>query len=375
MKIAIVCDWLVTPGGAEKVLRELLHVFPEADLFAVVDFVPPHQRDFLCEKPVKTTLIQHLPFAKTRYRGYLPLMPWAIERLDLSAYDLILSSSHAVAKGVAKHPHQVHISYVHTPMRYAWDLKEAYLKESGLDRYTLKGCLARYFLNRLQRWDFETASRVDHFIANSNYIAKRIDRAYQRKADVIYPPVDTTNILPVREKASFYLTASRLVPYKRVDLIVDAFNQMPDKKLVVIGGGPQLKKIKAIAAKNIEILGEVPHSTLIQYLQKARAFVFAADEDFGITPVEAQAAGTPVIAYGKGGALETVRGLDHPHPTGLFFEEQTTEALIKAVHAFEIHAPRLTAQNCSESARRFSAERFQKEILQFVEKQTGHQDP
>ncbi|HEX4046067.1 MAG TPA: glycosyltransferase, partial [Gammaproteobacteria bacterium] len=234
MKCAIVCDWLVTLGGAEKFLGEILHCFPEADLFAVIDFVDADKRDFLLNKKIRTTFIQNLPFAKQKYRHYLPLMPLAIEQLDLSAYDLIISSSHAVAKGVITGPDQVHISYVHSPMRYAWDLQHQYLRESGLDKQWY-GYLARYFLHKLRQWDLRSANGVDYFIANSHYIARRIEKTYRRPATVIYPPVDISHFIPQGNKEDFYLTASRLVPYKRIDLIVESFQQLPDKKLIVIG--------------------------------------------------------------------------------------------------------------------------------------------
>src|SRR3990167_6803183 len=195
MKIAIVCDWLVTLGGAEKVLAEMFTCFPDADLFAVVDFLPDDKRDFVLHKRAKTSFIQQLPFAKTSYRAYLPLMPLAIEQLDLSAYDLILSSSHAVAKGVLTGPEQLHISYVHSPMRYAWDLQHQYLKETGLNK-KLHGWLARYLLHKLRLWDYRSAAGVDHYIANSHFIASRIRKTYRREAEVIYPPVDTARFVP-----------------------------------------------------------------------------------------------------------------------------------------------------------------------------------
>jgi len=302
MKIAIVCDWLVTYAGSERVLGEIIQCYPDADLYAVVDFLPETDRAFLLNKPVKTTYIQHFPFAKKQYRHYLPWMPLAIEQLDLSAYDLIISSSHAVAKGVLTGPHQIHISYVHSPMRYAWDLQHQYLKESGLDR-GIKGHIAKYFLHRLRLWDQRTAHGVDHFIANSQFIAKRIWKTYRREATVIHPPIDLAQFKPYMQKENYYLAASRLVPYKKIDLIVEAFAAMPDKKLIVIGDGPDFNKIKAKAAENVEMLGYQSNEKLTYYLQRAKAFVFAAEEDFGLLPLEAQACGTPVIAYGKGGGI------------------------------------------------------------------------
>lgn len=365
MKIAIVCDWLVTLGGAEKLLGEILTCYPEADLFAVVDFIPPQQRGFLQGKKTVTTFIQNLPFAKSKYRSYLPLMPIAIEQLDVSGYDLVISSSHAVAKGIITGPDQVHISYVHSPMRYAWDLQHQYLRESGLDK-KWSGLLARYFLHKLRLWDARTANGVDHFIANSHFIARRIAKTYRRQAAVIYPPVDIGRFTPGTNKEDFYLTASRLVPYKRIDLIVETFAKLPDKKLVVIGDGPDMEKIKEKAGSNVTILGYQPDAILIDYMRRAKAFIFAAEEDFGIIPLEAQACGTPVIAFGKGGALETVRGLEHATPTGVFFPEQSATGILNGIEQFEIHQARFLPAHCAAHAARFSPERFRSELMHFV---------
>lgn len=365
MKIAIVCDWLVTYAGAERVLEELLVCFPKADIFAIVDFLEPKDRHFLQNKSVKTSFIQKMPFAKKYYRSYLGLMPLAIEQLDVSNYDLVISSSHAVAKGVITGPNQVHISYVHSPMRYAWDLQHQYLKESGLDK-GIKGYFAKRLLHKMRIWDQRTANGVDHFIANSNYIARRIFKTYRREAEVVYPPVKTDLFKPAGKKEDFYLTASRLVPYKKVDLIVESFAEMPDKTLVVIGDGPDMAKIKSKAGPNIQIMGYQPADSLIDYLQRAKAFVFAAEEDFGITVVEAQAAGTPVIAFEKGGALETVRNLDQSNPTGVFFKHQDVYSICEAVRTFESHRNQLTAENCIANAKRFSVDHFRNQIKKTI---------
>lgn len=366
MKIAIVCDWLVTYAGAEKLLCEIIECFPEADLFAVIDFFPTEKRSFLKNKYATTSFIQKLPFAKKLYRHYLPLMPLAIEQLDVSRYDLVISSSHAVAKGVITGPDQIHISYVHSPMRYAWDLQHQYLRETGLNA-GFKGFLAKFLLHKMRLWDLRTANGVDHFITNSNFIAQRIRKTYRREATVIHPPVDTKQFSLYTQKEDFYLTASRCVPYKKMDLIVKSFAEMPDKKLIVIGNGPDFKKISKKATANIEMLGYQPTDKLIQYMQRAKAFVFAAEEDFGIAPVEAQACGTPVIAFGKGGALETIRGLTDENPTGVFFPEQTTASLKQAVQEFEHHAGRITVENCAEQAEKFSVQRFREQFMQFIQ--------
>lgn len=365
MKIAIVCDWLVTFAGAEKALAEMLHCFPEADLFSVVDFLPDSARQLLQNKKSTTTFIQKLPFAKKYYRSYLPLMPIAIEQLDLSSYQLVISSSHAVAKGVITGPDQIHISYVHTPMRYAWDLQHQYLKESKLDR-GIKGFLAKYMLHKLRLWDLRSAMGVDHFITNSQFIANRIKKVYRRDAEVIFGPVDTSRFTMEKEKEDYYLTASRMVPYKKMDLIVESFNQMPDKKLIVIGDGPDFNKISERANDNIKILGYQTNDQLVSYMQKAKGFVFAAEEDFGLTPIEAQAAGTPVIAYGKGGTLETIRNIDQTKPTGLFFYNQTVSSLCEAIKEFEKMSEKFTPENCMDNASNFTIDQFRARFKNFV---------
>ncbi|MFP3644813.1 glycosyltransferase family 4 protein [Paraburkholderia sp. SIMBA_054] len=364
MKVAIVHDWLVVSGGAEKVLQNIIECFPNADLFSLVDFM--EDRACIKGKPVRTSFIQRLPFARKRYRAYLPLMPIAIEQLDLSAYDLVISSSHAVAKGVLTGPNQLHVSYVHSPIRYAWDLQHQYLRESRLTA-GVKSAMARVLLHYIRGWDSRSANGVDHLLANSKFIARRIRKAYQRDATVIYPPVDLSH-MPIREgKENFYVTASRMVPYKRIDLIVKAFSQTPERRLVVIGDGPDMKKVKAAAGDNVTILGHQPFDVLVDHLQRARAFVFAAEEDFGISVVEAQACGTPVVAFGRGGALESVLGLPREPPTGVFFQEQTAESLLEAVDRFEKYSRLFDARQCRKNAERFSSERFKTALTSFIE--------
>ena len=361
IKVAIVHDWLVAYAGAERVLEEIINCYPDADLFSVVDFIPKNERGFLKNKPVKTSFIQKLPFAKKKYRTYLPFMPLAVEQFDLSGYDIVISSSHAVAKGVITGPDQLHISYVHSPMRYAWDLQHQYLKETGLDR-GLKGWLAKRELHKLRMWDLRTANGVDHFLANSRFIARRIWKMYRREATVIYPPVDVDSFSPCKQKEGFFLTASRMVPYKKIDLIAEAFSLMPDKRLYIIGDGPDFDKVKSKAGANVELLGYQPFEVLRNYMQRAKAFVFAAEEDFGIVPVEAQACGTPVIAYGKGGALETVTEGE----TGLFFDAQTPSSIIEAVKRFEDMKDRFIPSKIREKTLRFSKDRFRQEFSSFV---------
>jgi glycosyltransferase involved in cell wall biosynthesis len=365
IRIAIVHEWFVNYAGSERVVEQILNLFPHADLFAVVDFLDEEKRGFIQNKPVTTTFIQKLPFAKTKFRQYLPLMPLAIEQLDLSTYDLIISSSHAVAKGVLTSPNQLHISYVHSPIRYAWDLQHQYLKESNLEK-GFKSWMARWILHQIRLWDYRTANGVDLFIANSQFIARRIHKVYRRDAQVIYPPVDLQNYSLQPQKQNFYLTASRLVPYKRIDLIVEAFAVLGDRQLIVIGDGEQMAKIRSKAGRNVKFLGHREPEELREYMQNAKAFVFAAEEDFGITPVEAQACGTPVIAYGRGGVKESVIGLDRDRPTGVFFGSQTVESIRDAIFEFEDLSDRILPIDCRENAMRFSTERFQREFLFFV---------
>lgn len=366
MKVAVIHDWLVTYAGAERVLEQILKVYPEADLFSLVDFLPPGERHFIADKSVRTSFIQRLPKARTKYRQYLPLMPLAIEQLNVSAYDLVISCSHAVAKGVLTGPDQQHVSYVHTPIRYAWDMQHQYLHEAGLEQ-GIRGALARTILHYIRNWDYRTANGVDSFIANSRFIARRIWKVYRREATVIYPPVDVESYSLGEEKQDFYLTASRMVPYKKMDLIIEAFNGMPDKRLIVIGDGPDYDKLRSRAGNNVTLLGYQPPEDLKRYMQQARAFVFAAEEDFGITPVEAQACGTPVIAYGKGGVLETVRGLETAAPTGVFFTEQTVGSLAAAVSLFEKEGGMITPSNCRTNALRFAPNRFREELRTHIE--------
>jgi glycosyltransferase involved in cell wall biosynthesis len=368
MKIAIVHDWLVTKGGAENTLAQMLAVFPQADLFCLLDFIPEGDRGFLLNKTSRTSFIQKLPRAKEKYRNYLPLMPFAAERLDLSGYDVVLSSSHAAAKGVKVSAEQLHLCYCYTPFRYAWDLREQYLKEAGLDK-GVKGLAARALMAWLRRWDAENSKRVHHFATLSEYVRERIKNAYGRDSEVIYPPVDTGSFTLCEQKEDFYVTVSRLVPYKKVDLIVRAFAGMPDKKLVVIGDGPDRDKVRAAAGPNTTFLGHAGAEVVAGHLRRAKAFVFAAEEDFGIAPLEAQACGTPVIAYGRGGALETIQ----EGVSGIFFREQTEASLAEAVNNFE--KVFFSPSDCRANSLRFSEEIFRSKLKAFVERKTSGRRP
>ena len=361
-KVALVHEWLVDHSGSEKVLEQMLQVFPEADLFSLVEFLPDDLKSFIRHKPVTTSFIQKLPLARKHYRNYLLLMPLAVEQLDVSAYDIVISNSHAVTKGVITRSDQLHLCYCHSPVRYAWDLYHQYLGEAGLRR-GLRGGIAKLMLHYLRLWDLGTVNRIDHFMANSHYIARRIHKVYRRSATVVHPPVDTEGFTLQTNKEDFYLTASRMVPYKRIDLIVRAFARMPDKQLIVIGDGTEMKKVRAVAGPNVTLLGFQPFTVLKDHLQRARAFVFAAEEDFGIIPVEAQACGTPVIAYGRGGSRETIIN----EKTGVFFNEQTEDSIVGAVRRFEQIERGLSPQGIRQQAEKFSAEAFRTAFRQVVE--------
>lgn len=359
MKVAIVHEWLDTYAGSERVVEALLEVWPEADLFAVCDFLPEGERAFLKGRVPRTTFIQCLPFARRWFRWYLGLMPLAVEQLDLSGYDVVVSSNHAVAKGVLTGPGQLHVSYVHSPMRYAWDLQHQYLRQAGLER-GIKGAYTRWLLHRLRLWDRASAAGVDVVVANSAYIAERIRKAWRRDSLVIHPPVDIDRFALRREKEGFYLIASRMVPYKRVELVAEAFRRMPDRRLVVVGDGPGEAAVRAAAAgaPNVELRGRVSTPELVRLTGAARAAVFAAEEDFGIATVEAQACGTPVIAFGRGGARDIVVAPPAPAPPGLLVAEQTAEGLRAAVAEFEARAGAFSPEACRRNAERFSRDRF-----------------
>jgi glycosyltransferase involved in cell wall biosynthesis len=369
LKYALVHEWL-TPkatGGSELVVREILnHV--DADLYALIDFESSNPESYLYKRQIGTTFLQHFPFARRGIQKYLPFLPLAIEQLDLRAYDIILSSSHAVAKGILTTPEQLHICYCHSPMRYAWDLTFDYLRASKLGS-GLPGWATRYLLHSLRSWDVLSANRVDYFIANSQHTARRIWRCYRRKATVIYPPVNIESFPFLADKEDFYLTVSRLVSYKQVSLIVRAFNQM-QKKLVVIGTGSEMKKIREMANSNIQILGWQPDEVVKKYMAHAKGFVYAACEDFGIALVEAQACGTPVIAYGAGGAKETVRDIRTwgETGTGILFEEQTEAALIEATETFETYRGKFNPEYARSHAAQFQAPVFAQCYLEFLHK-------
>ncbi|HYC03991.1 MAG TPA: glycosyltransferase [Azospirillaceae bacterium] len=352
MKVALVHYWLVTMRGGEKVLEELCRLFPEADIFTHVvdrDALSPT----LLRHDIKTSFIQNLPKARTQYQKYLPLMPMALEHLDLRGYDLVISSEAGPAKGVITDPEAVHVCYCHSPMRYVWNMYHDY-------RSSLGGVAAKALVpvaHYLRWWDALTATRVDEFVANSGNVAKRIQRYYGRGSEVVYPPVAVDDFTPTRDHDGFYLLAGQLVGYKRADLAVEAFNRS-GRPLVVIGAGEQLEQLRHMAKPNVTILGPQPFSSLRDHYARCRALIFPGEEDFGIVPVEAMASGKPVIAYGKGGALETVV----EGRTGLFFRQQTVDDLNEAVTRFEATERRFSADEIALRARAFDASVFREDM-------------
>lgn len=363
MKVALVHDWLVNIGGAEKVLKVISEIFPEADIFTLVYSKDTLKKLNLSSK-VYASFINNLPKALSKYPYYLPLMPIAIEQFDLSNYDLIISSSHCVAKGIITKSYQSHICYCHTPMRYLWDLYFPYLRDHNLER-GLKSIFVRVIFHYLRMWDVISSNRVDYFIANSKNVADRIKKIYRREAVVIYPPVDIENFYTSEKKEDYFIVLSRLVPYKKVDLVVEVFNDLK-LPLVIIGDGEEREKIEKIANENIRILGWQEDKVVKEYLSKAQALIFPSEEDFGIVPVEAQASGTPVIAFNKGGAKETV--VDGK--TGILFDEQSVNSLKKAVLRFLRERDNFKKEDMLINAKRFSKERFIIEFKSFIEQVT-----
>lgn len=351
-KVALVHEWLTTLGGSEKVLWQLHLLYPEAPIYTLV-YDPACGNGLFKECDVRTTWLQKIPFATKLYKKMLSLMPRAWESLDLTEYDLVISSSSSCCKGVITRPGAVHICYCHTPTRYLWDFYHTYLKSAGL----LKRWLMPRMVHKLRMWDRLAADRVDYFVANSRYIAQRIQKYYRREADVIYPSVRLSDYTPQENPEDYYLMVGRFVYYKRVDLAIEACNRL-GRRLIIVGDGDEAKRLRALAGPTITFLGAVSDEEIRTLYLKAKAFLFPGEEDFGITPVEAQSAGCPVLAYGKGGALETVADGE----TGLFFEEQTPESLAQCIQRFEREGVRRSRADIRKHSLRFSEERFRKEI-------------
>lgn len=366
MNIALIHDWIIELGGAEKCLEAFHQLYPQAHLYTLLYKASSLQTLGFEPAHTEASFLQR-PGVIKKYRSYLPLFPYAIEQFDLSDYDLVLSSSHCAAKGVLTNSQQLHICYCHTPVRYAWDLTHQYLRENDLQR-GIKATLAKAVLHYLRIWDVGASPRVDFFIANSHYTAARIWRSYRRESEVIYPPVNVERYNVPGKKAEYFLFVSRLVRYKRADLVVAAFTRL-GLPLLVVGDGPEKACCQNLAGPNVEFLGYRDADELVALMSGARALVFAAHEDFGIVPVEAQAAGTPVIAYGQGGATETVidaNGRNWDQATGVFFLDQSVDSLVQAVKDFLQYEDKFNSEVLRRNARRFSQARFKAEINSFV---------
>jgi glycosyltransferase involved in cell wall biosynthesis len=376
-RIAIVHDQLATAGGAggaERVLHYLLELFPTAKLYTTVynpDRMPAHYQSL----GIRTSFIQKLPFAKTKYQMYLPLMPAAIEHLDMGEFDIIISCNHSVAKGVIPNPDTLHVCLCYSPIRYAWDKYHEYLRHEKIGLF--KRMVIPFLISYLRTWDRISSDRVDYFIAISRFVGERIRKYYRRDSQVIYPPVDLERFsIPDSKPEDYYVMLGRFVSYKRFDLGIQAFNTL-DRKLLIIGDGAERDRLKSLAGPNIQFLGRLADDKLLEVVGKAAGLIFAQDEDYGIVPLEAQAAGVPVIAYGHGGALETIRGVfPGPDPlvqghnlTGVFFQEQTPESLAAAVRYFEANRKTFDRQKARANAERFSIAQFKREMLEAVEKQ------
>jgi glycosyltransferase involved in cell wall biosynthesis len=357
MKVAIVHYWLVGMRGGEKVIEALCKLYPDADVFTHV-YEPSAVSSIINDRRVITSFIQKLPKASRMYQRYLPLMPLALEQLDLRGYDLIISSESGPAKGIIPPPGSLHICYCHSPMRYIWNMFHDYRERSGFLTRMMMPLLAHYVRN----WDAISANRVDHYIANSRTVADRLQRYYRRGSRVIHPPVSIDDFAPVEaaELGDFYLMVGELVAYKRPELAIEAFNQT-GKKLVVIGGGQMLPQLRAQARANISLLGSQPFDVLRKHYARCQALVFPGEEDFGIVPVEAMASGRPVIAFRRGGATETVvDGI-----TGIFFDEQSREAIQEAIVRFESMS--FDSTEIVAHAKGFSDKIFERKMRDFIQ--------
>lgn len=361
MKVAIVHYWLVAMRGGERVVEALCELFPDADIFTHV-YDPSAISETIRAHSVSTSFIQRLPGARRHYQKYLPLMPAALEGFDLTGYDLVISSESGPAKGVVVSPETVHVCYCHTPMRYVWHMYHFYTSKMSRPLRALSLPILHY----LRLWDFSSAARVDHFVANSHTVRGRIRKYYRRDATVIPPPVDVDRFVATSRRESFYLVVGQLTRYKRVDIAIEAFNRL-GKPLVVIGGGEEFRRLKKQAAGNVRLLGRQPSEVLRDHYERCRALVFPGEEDFGIVPIEAMAAGCPVIAYGKGGASETV--IDGS--TGILFPTQTAEALTAAVRRFEEVEHTFSSEAIARHASQFSRDHFRESIMKFLEKAVG----
>ena len=377
-KIAIVHDWFLknSMGGAEKVtffIDKLLNKnYSQPDLFSLVSNIEDTKKNIFQNRKIKNSIIEFFPFGKTNVQNYLPLLPFAIEQLDVSEYDLVISSSHAFAKGIITSPEQLHISYIHTPMRYAWDQMNTYLKQSQLSNFGLEIPI-RYSLQKLRQWDFLSSQRVDYLISNSNFTAKRIRKYWGLNSEVIHPPVDIERFNFKNKREDFYLSVNRLVPNKRVDLLISSFNKL-NLPLIVIGDGPERSKLEKVAKSNIKFLKKVSNFEVENYMSRCRAFVYAGLEDFGIAPIEAMAAGAPVIGYGKGGILDTVICFNNSNKkdfsNGILFKNQTLSNIVDTISWFEDKKiwKKFKPEDLNNYSKRFSQEIFEKKLDFFINK-------
>jgi glycosyltransferase involved in cell wall biosynthesis len=363
MRVALVHDWFPAYRGGERVVSSMLGLFPEADVFTLFDFLTEAERDaHFGGKRFTVSAMNRWPFARQSYRHLFFLCPFFVEQFNVVEHDGVISSSAAFARGVITRPDQPHLCYVHSPIRYAWDQQFEYLEQAGL-RLGPKGLLFRWMLHRLRIWDVRTAFGPDLMVANSTYVRERVRRIYGRSAQVIFPPVEVHNMPLCDRKDDYYVVASFLVPYKRIDLIVRAFNAMPNRRLRVLGVGQQMRELKAMAGPNVAFTGYLSRAAFLDTIAKAKAFIFAGCEDFGIVMAEAQACGTPLIAFGRGGARDIVStSAGGAAPTGLLFHRQTVEAIVGAVEAFEARANEFSPEACHENALRFSETRFRREF-------------
>ncbi len=376
--IAIIHDWFVKKsfGGSEKVtfiLNDLLNErYSTPDIFSITSNIKSLKRNCYQESKINTSFIQSLPFGKTNVQSYLPILPYAIEQFDLRKYDLIISSSHAIAKGVLTSPDQLHISYVHTPMRYAWDQMNIYLKKSKLSKFGFEIPI-RFMLYKLREWDFYSSQRLDYIIANSNFTSKRIKKYWGLESDVLNPPVDIKRFKYNTPREDYYISLNRLVPNKRIDLLIKAFNKL-NLPLIIIGDGPERFKLEKISNPNIKFLSKISDKEVENYMSKCRAFVYAGIEDFGIAPVEAMASGAPVIAYGKGGILDTVNCLNQKEKqkvsNGLLFKKQTSEDIIDTINWFEDKKvwKKFNPEILNEYSQNFSIENFKSKFDLIINK-------
>ena len=365
MRIAIVHDWCPNFRGGERVLAELCRMFKGAEVFTLFDFLSPEEKEQHFPGVVfHTSIANRIPKVERFYRSLFPICPFLMEQFDVTGYDAVISSSAAFARGVLTRPDQPHLCYVHSPIRYAWDEQFSYFQQGRIG-FGPKGLLFRYLVHKLRIWDIRTAHGPDLMLANSSYVRSRIKRIYGTDAQVVFPPVPVDELEFTSEKDDYYVTASFLAPYKRTDLVIGAFNAMPSKRLLVVGDGQQVRTLRALAGPNVEFTGFLPRANYVKAVSRAQALVFAGCEDFGIALAEAQAYGTPLIAFGRGGATDIVRPLGvADKPTGILFRRQTVEAVIDAVERFEASRGALLSSACRENAMRFAPERFAREVAQ-----------